>query len=65
MAALWPDLIRCRRHAQGAILKHAGALLVGRANELLRVVKAKATEHRDTVMVGRTHGIWAEPTTFG
>ena len=51
--------------AQGAILKHAGALLVGRANELLRVVKAKATEHRDTVMVGRTHGIWAEPTTFG
>jgi adenylosuccinate lyase len=29
------------------------------------VVKARALEHRDTVCVGRTHGVHAEPTTFG
>ena len=51
--------------AQGFILKEAAALLRTRVDELLEVVKAKAVEHRDTVMVGRTHGIWAEPTTFG
>jgi adenylosuccinate lyase len=32
---------------------------------LFEVVKAKAEEHRHTYMIGRTHGIWAEPTTFG
>ena len=51
--------------AQGAILKEAGALLVTRVTRLLEVVKQKALAHRDTVMIGRTHGIWAEPTTFG
>ncbi len=51
--------------AQGFILKEAGELLQRRLDELLAVVKRKAIEHRDTVMIGRTHGIWAEPTTFG
>lgn len=51
--------------AQGFILKEAAALLRRRVDELLAVVKAKAVEHRHTVMIGRTHGIWAEPTTFG
>ncbi|HEV2905858.1 MAG TPA: adenylosuccinate lyase, partial [Actinomycetota bacterium] len=32
---------------------------------LLGLVKAKALEHRDTVCVGGTHGVHAEPTTFG
>ena len=32
---------------------------------LLAVVIAKALQHRDTVMIGRTHGVHAEPTTFG
>jgi adenylosuccinate lyase len=32
---------------------------------LFAVVKARALEHQSTVMVGRTHGIWAEPTSFG
>jgi adenylosuccinate lyase len=51
--------------AQGFILQEAAQLLQKRVAELLTVVKAKALEHRDTVMIGRTHGIWAEPTTFG
>ncbi|MDJ0663397.1 MAG: adenylosuccinate lyase [Acidimicrobiia bacterium] len=51
--------------AQGFILKEAATLLEKRVDEMLAVVKAKAAEHRDTVMIGRTHGIWAEPTTFG
>jgi len=51
--------------AQGYILKEAAALLMRRADDLFDVVKNKAFEHRSTVMIGRTHGIWAEPTTFG
>ena len=51
--------------AQGYVLKEAGELLQRRLDSLLAVVKAKALQHRDTVMIGRTHGIWAEPTTFG
>ncbi|MDH3307840.1 MAG: lyase family protein, partial [Acidimicrobiia bacterium] len=51
--------------AGGVRLKEAGDLLVGRIAALHATVKAKALEHRDTVMIGRTHGIWAEPTTFG
>ena len=51
--------------AQGVILKEAGTLLVERVRDLFEVVKGRAIEHRNTVMIGRTHGIWAEPTTFG
>ena len=51
--------------AQGFILKEAATLLQQRLDELFAVIKAKAFAHRDTVMIGRTHGIWAEPTTFG
>jgi adenylosuccinate lyase len=51
--------------AGGVIMAKAGAMLVDRTATLFAVVKARAFEHRDTVMVGRTHGIWAEPTSFG
>ena len=51
--------------AQGAILAAAADLLLVEVAELLAVTKRRALEHRDTVMIGRTHGIWAEPTTFG
>lgn len=51
--------------AQGSILNEAAALLQRRLDDLFDVVKRKAVEHRNTVMIGRTHGIWAEPTTFG
>ncbi|MDF1594781.1 MAG: adenylosuccinate lyase [Acidimicrobiia bacterium] len=51
--------------ANGARMVEAADLLVKRIGGLFDVTKALATEHRHTVMLGRTHGIWAEPTTFG
>ena len=35
------------------------------ARELVAALVARAREHRDTLCVGRTHGVHAEPTTFG
>jgi adenylosuccinate lyase len=46
-------------------LRDAADLLLGRVERLLGVTKRLALQHRDTVMVGRTHGIHAEPTSFG
>ena len=46
-------------------LKEASAILVEDLEGLLAALKIRAHEHRYTVMVGRTHGIHAEPTTFG
>ena len=49
----------------GLQLREAADLLLGQLARLLGVVKDRALEHRDTVMMGRTHGVHAEPTTFG
>jgi len=46
-------------------LKEAGALLLKRVDAARDAVKKRALEHKRTIMVGRTHGIHAEPTTFG
>jgi len=46
-------------------LKAAGHLLIDGVNRLLDVLKKRAYEHKMTVMIGRTHGIHAEPTTLG
>jgi adenylosuccinate lyase len=46
-------------------MRDAADALHDAATALLEAVAALAREHRDTVMVGRTHGIHAEPTTFG
>jgi adenylosuccinate lyase len=46
-------------------LRGAADLLLGRLEALLVAVRGRALEHRDTVCVGRTHGVVAEPTTFG
>jgi len=43
----------------------AGQVLRDSLIELLDAVEAKAQEHKHTVMIGRSHGIHAEPTTFG
>lgn len=51
--------------ATGVQLSEAADLLISAVTDLIRVVEARAVEHRNTLMVGRTHGIWAEPTTFG
>ena len=46
-------------------LREASDLLLASLERLLGVVKAGALEHRETLTVGRTHGVHAEPTTFG
>ena len=51
--------------ALGVQLKEASDLLLGRIADLFEAVQRRAVEHRDTAMLGRTHGMAAEPTTFG
>jgi adenylosuccinate lyase len=46
-------------------LKEATALLLAGIDRVLAAVKKRAFEHRRTPVMGRSHGIHAEPTTFG
>jgi adenylosuccinate lyase len=46
-------------------LTRAAGLLIEDVDGLLAALKRRAFEHRDTVCIGRSHGIHAEPTTFG
>ena len=46
-------------------LVRASDILIKDIDELLEALKAKAFEHKETVCVGRSHGIHAEPITFG
>ena len=46
-------------------LQRAGALLVPAVRQLAWELAEKAREHADTLCVGRTHGVHAEPTSFG
>ena len=47
------------------MLKDGAELILGAMNELIAKLQELAQTHRDTVMIGRTHGIHAEPITFG
>ncbi len=47
------------------LLKEAAGLIIEDIEGLLTVLKDKAYEHKDTPMMGRSHGIHAEPITFG
>ncbi|MFV8313603.1 adenylosuccinate lyase [Aerococcus viridans] len=51
--------------AQGYQLKQANDLIRKDLDRFLQVLKARAIEHKYTVTMGRTHGVHAEPTTFG
>jgi adenylosuccinate lyase len=51
--------------ATAVALRDAGDLLVEGIGRLTETVRRRALEHRDTLMAGRTHGVHAEPTTFG
>ena len=46
-------------------IQAAGALLLAGLDRALTAVVERAEEHRDTLTIGRTHGVHAEPTTFG
>jgi adenylosuccinate lyase len=51
--------------ANALLMKEAATLLLEDLDRLGMVLKRRALEHRNTIMVGRTHGVHAEPTTFG
>ncbi|WP_346216845.1 adenylosuccinate lyase [Caldifermentibacillus hisashii] len=47
------------------LLKQANTILIKDIENFIAILKHKAQEHKYTVMMGRTHGVHAEPTTFG
>jgi adenylosuccinate lyase len=51
--------------ANALLLRDACGLLLGKIEALLEVLKRRAFEFKDTPQIGRTHGIHAEPTSFG
>lgn len=51
--------------AQALMLDQASALLIEGVERLREVLKRRAFEFKDTVQIGRTHGVHAEPITFG
>jgi adenylosuccinate lyase len=46
-------------------VREAGAILLDDVARAFEVVVTRAGEHRETIVIGRTHGVHAEPTTFG
>jgi adenylosuccinate lyase len=46
-------------------IREAGSLIVEELDRALATVVARAEQHRNTLQMGRTHGVHAEPTTFG
>ena len=51
--------------ALGLQLMDAGELLLEDMDDAIEALKSQALKHKDTVMMGRTHGVHAEPITFG
>ena len=51
--------------ANAVLFKQAVEIIIDDVDALMDVIKRRAFEHRDTVMIGRSHGIHAEPITFG
>ncbi|MEI5907355.1 adenylosuccinate lyase [Bacillus spongiae] len=47
------------------LIKQANEILLSDLERFITILKEKAIEHKHTVMMGRTHGVHAEPTTFG
>ncbi len=47
------------------LLKESSDLIIADIKKLMEVIKKRAMEHKDTPMMGRSHGIHAEPVTFG
>lgn len=46
-------------------LREAADIIIAKQRTLVEVLKRRALEFRDTICVGRSHGVHAEPTTFG
>ena len=46
-------------------LKQSSDIILDQLKKLIDVLKQKSEEHKDTIMIGRSHGVHAEPITFG
>lgn len=46
-------------------IKDASDIILRELKKLIEIIRAKAKEHKNTLMVGRSHGVHAEPITFG
>ena len=51
--------------ATGLQMRDAAAILLADVDALIDALRERALEHRQTLIMGRTHGVHAEPTTFG
>ena len=51
--------------AQSMQMVEAGELLLKDLDEAIQALETQAVKHKDTLMMGRTHGVHAEPMTFG
>ncbi len=51
--------------AQSLLLKKSANIIIRDINEIRKALKIQAIEHKDTVCIGRSHGVHAEPMTFG
>jgi adenylosuccinate lyase len=51
--------------ALALLLRESAEIIIKDIEELIDVLKTKAAEHKYTLMIGRTHGVHAEPITFG
>ena len=46
-------------------LAQSGKILIRDIDEILKILKKKSYKYKNTICIGRSHGIHAEPTTFG
>lgn len=51
--------------AMGYLLRQANEILLKDIERFIAILREKAIQYKDTPMMGRTHGVHAEPTTFG
>lgn len=51
--------------ARSIQLREAGDLILKDIEDVIKILKRRAKEEKDTLMMGRTHGVHAEPITFG
>jgi len=51
--------------AMAILMKQSGELVLKKLNKLSKILKKRSLEFKNTIMMGRTHGVFAEPITFG
>ena len=62
MGSLWLDVVDT---AYGYLYKQANEIICKDLANFTKIVADKVKEHKFTIVMGRTHDVHAEPTTFG